>query len=113
VDRFYSGYNIKFILLVFAHSFLKFSGYFNRPGSTTEAAFDKDGFFRTGDIGLYDSEKKSYKILGRASVDIIKSGGFKISALDIERILLTHDHISESVVFGMEDPTWGEKVRYK
>ena len=51
-----------------------------------------------------------YKILGRTSVDIIKSGGYKISALDIERHLLTHKNIKEAVVIGLPDITWGQKV---
>ena len=51
-----------------------------------------------------------YKILGRASVDIIKSGGFKISALDIERELLERADVAEAAVMGVEDETWGEVV---
>lgn len=46
-----------------------------------------------------------YKILGRTSVDIIKSGGFKISALDIESKLLTHPDILECVILGAPDPS--------
>jgi len=53
---------------------------------------------------------KMYKILGRTSVDIIKSGGYKISALEIESVLLTHEQIKECAVIGIEDETWGEKV---
>ena len=52
----------------------------------------------------------SYKILGRTSVDIIKSGGFKISALDVERHLLTHPNITDVAVVGVPDLTWGQKV---
>ena len=51
-----------------------------------------------------------YKIKGRTSVDIIKSGGYKISAFDIERHLLTHDSIKEACVVGLPDVTWGQKV---
>ena len=51
-----------------------------------------------------------YKILGRASVDILKSGGFKLSALDIERELLEHPDIIEVAVCGIQDDTWGERV---
>lgn len=53
---------------------------------------------------------KIYKILGRSSVDIIKSGGYKISALEIESILLQHPAIKECAVLGKPDETWGEKV---
>ena len=48
--------------------------------------------------------------MGRTSVDIIKSGGYKISALDIERHLLTHKDISEAVVIGLPDMTFGQRI---
>ena len=48
--------------------------------------------------------------MGRSSVDIIKSGGYKLSALEIEGVLLTHDAIAEVAVIGVEDDTWGEAV---
>jgi len=51
-----------------------------------------------------------YKIMGRSSVDIIKSGGYKISALEIESVLLQHGKIKECAVVGKPDATWGEKV---
>jgi malonyl-CoA/methylmalonyl-CoA synthetase len=51
-----------------------------------------------------------YRILGRTSVDIIKSGGYKISALDVERHLLAHPSIREVCVVGLPDVTWGQKV---
>ena len=51
-----------------------------------------------------------YRIMGRSSVDIIKSGGYKLSALEIEGVLLTHDDIEEVAVIGVEDDTWGEAV---
>merc|ERR1712151_1010005 len=54
--------------------------------------------------------KSIYKIMGRSSVDIIKSGGYKISALEIESVLLTHEKIKECAVIGKPDATWGEKV---
>jgi acyl-CoA synthetase (AMP-forming)/AMP-acid ligase II len=52
----------------------------------------------------------SFKILGRSSVDIIKSGGFKISALHVERLFLAHAGIADIAVVGVEDVTWGQKV---
>ena len=51
-----------------------------------------------------------YKILGRDSVDIIKSGGYKISALEIEDVLRQHEAIIDAAVVGLSDPEWGEKV---
>jgi len=54
--------------------------------------------------------KKIYRIMGRSSVDIIKSGGYKISALEIESVLLQHEKIKECAVIGKPDETWGEKV---
>jgi len=62
----------------------------------------------SGDTAVY--ENGSYRILGRTSVDIIKSGGYKISALDIERHLLAHPDIAEVAVVGVQDITWGQKV---
>jgi len=50
------------------------------------------------------------RILGRSSVDIIKSGGYKISGLEIESVLLQHEKIRECAVVGKPDETWGEKV---
>mmetsp|Transcript_14179 Transcript_14179/g.29828 ORF Transcript_14179/g.29828 Transcript_14179/m.29828 type:complete len:699 (-) Transcript_14179:261-2357(-) len=88
-----------------------FQCYLNRPDVTKkEFASDGSGFFKTGDIAMYDTEKKSYKILGRASVDIIKNGGHKLSALEIERDLLEHPYIAELAVLGIPDETWGERV---
>jgi len=61
-----------------------------------------------GDTAVYDNG--TYRILGRTSVDIIKSGGYKISALDVERHLLAHPDIAEVAVVGVHDITWGQKV---
>ena len=65
-------------------------------------------FLVTGDTATF--EGGLYRILGRSSVDIIKSGGYKISALDVERHLLSHPKISEAVVVGLPDITWGQRV---
>lgn len=62
----------------------------------------------SGDTACY--EDGAYRILGRTSVDIIKSGGYKISALEIERHLLEHPLIAEVAVVGVADITWGQKV---
>lgn len=68
----------------------------------------RDGWFCTGDIAVV--EDGYYRILGRSSIDIIKSGGYKLSALEIEGVLLTHEDIAEVAVIGIEDETWGESV---
>ena len=68
----------------------------------------KDGWFCTGDVAVVDDGY--YRIMGRSSIDIIKSGGYKLSALEIEGVLLTHPDILEVAVIGVEDETWGESV---
>lgn len=67
-----------------------------------------DGWFCTGDMAVI--EDGYYRIMGRTSVDIIKSGGYKLSALEIEGVLLTHEDIAEVAVIGAEDEVWGEAV---
>ncbi len=83
-----------------------FGGYWNRPEATA-AAF-RDGWFRTGDLAVV--EGGSYRILGRSSVDIIKTGGYKVSALEIENMLLEHPGVRECAVVALPDPEWGERV---
>ncbi|MFM7539400.1 MAG: acyl-CoA synthetase [Planctomycetota bacterium] len=83
-----------------------FASYWNRTEATAES-FD-NGWFKTGDMAVL--EQGYYRILGRQSVDIIKSGGYKLSALEIESVLLEHPAIKECAVVGLPDPTWGEAV---
>jgi malonyl-CoA/methylmalonyl-CoA synthetase len=83
-----------------------FREYWNRPDAT-RAAF-RDGWFRTGDIAVV--ERGAYRILGRSSVDIIKTGGYKVSALEIEEVLREHGDVSECAVVGVPDEEWGERV---
>ncbi len=83
-----------------------FREYWNLPAITAEAF--EDGWFRTGDMAM--REGGYYRILGRLSVDIIKSGGYKLSALEIEAALLDHPAIRECAVVGLQDDTWGETV---
>ncbi|MEM8864084.1 MAG: acyl-CoA synthetase [Planctomycetota bacterium] len=83
-----------------------FGEYWNRPEATREAF--REGWFCTGDIAV--REEGYYRILGRSSVDIIKSGGYKLSALEIEASLLDHPSIKECAVVGLADDTWGEVV---
>lgn len=83
-----------------------FLEYWDNEKATKESF--KDGWFCTGDVAVV--EEGYYRIMGRSSVDIIKSGGYKLSALEIEGVLLTHEAIAEVAVIGVEDDTWGEAV---
>jgi malonyl-CoA/methylmalonyl-CoA synthetase len=84
-----------------------FARYF-RKSEATQSAFTEDGFFRTGDVAI--RERGYYRLLGRESVDIIKTGGFKVSALEIEESLREHPAIAEVAIVGVADPEWGERV---
>lgn len=83
-----------------------FLEYWDNEKATADSF--KDGWFCTGDVAVLESGY--YRIMGRSSVDIIKSGGYKLSALEIEGVLLTHDAIAEVAVLGVPDETWGESV---
>jgi malonyl-CoA/methylmalonyl-CoA synthetase len=83
-----------------------FREYWQRPQATDEAF--NNGWFQTGDIAVV--EEGVYRILGRRSVDIIKSGGEKVSALEVEDVLRTHPGIADCAVVGIEDVDWGERV---
>ena len=83
-----------------------FKEYWNKPNETIESY--QDGWFKSGDIAIFNNGM--YKILGRDSVDIIKSGGYKISALEIEDVLRTNPNIKECAVIGLPDSEWGEIV---
>ncbi|MEM4657866.1 MAG: acyl-CoA synthetase, partial [Candidatus Methanosuratincola sp.] len=83
-----------------------FLEYWRNPAATLDAF--RDGWFRTGDIAQKDGG--IYRILGRKSTDIIKKGGFKVSALEVEHTLLSHPDVKECAVVGIPDPEWGEIV---
>jgi malonyl-CoA/methylmalonyl-CoA synthetase len=83
-----------------------FSEYWNNTEATITAF--QDGWFRTGDVTVI--ENGIYRILGRQSIDIIKTGGFKVSALEVEEVLLNHPAIDETAVVGVEDFEWGQRV---
>jgi malonyl-CoA/methylmalonyl-CoA synthetase len=98
-----------------------FLEYWRRPEETAHAfrsSTDAQGvpsnvegrgdWFRTGDVAVV--EHGAFRLLGRISVDIIKTGGFKVSALEIEEVLRTHPCIAECAVVGVEDAEWGERV---
>uniref|UniRef100_A0A1I8J3Q3 Histone H2A n=1 Tax=Macrostomum lignano TaxID=282301 RepID=A0A1I8J3Q3_9PLAT len=84
---------------------LVFKEYFGRPEDTAKE-FTEDGWFRTGDSAACDLGG-SFRILGRTSVDIIKSGGYKISALEVEAAFFGHPALAECAVVAVPDDTWG------
>ncbi|XP_064437292.1 malonate--CoA ligase ACSF3, mitochondrial isoform X1 [Mirounga angustirostris] len=84
-----------------------FREYWDKPEETKDA-FTWDGWFKTGDTAVF--KDGSYWIRGRTSVDIIKSGGYKVSALEVERLLLTHPSITDVAVIGVPDMTWGQRL---
>ena len=83
-----------------------FAGYWDRPDATAEAFVD--GWFRTGDVAVHEPD--GYRLLGRSSVDIIKTGGEKVSALEIEEVYRTHPDVADCAVVGLDDDEWGERV---
>jgi malonyl-CoA/methylmalonyl-CoA synthetase len=97
-----------------------FSQYFRREEATARAFVGgsaeggtpprpSDGWFQTGDTVTRD-ERGYFRILGRTSVDILKSGGYKLSALEIEEALREHAAVSDVAVVGVPDETWGDRV---
>ncbi|MGW5761085.1 acyl-CoA synthetase [Streptomyces tendae] len=85
-----------------------FTEYLNRPDATA-AAFTGDGFFRTGDMAVRDPDGY-VRIVGRKATDLIKSGGYKIGAGEIENALLEHPGVREAAVTGEPDPDLGERI---
>ncbi|WP_030970285.1 acyl-CoA synthetase [Streptomyces sp. NRRL S-1824] len=85
-----------------------FAGYLNRPDATA-AAFAEDGWFRTGDMAALDDDGY-VRIVGRKATDLIKSGGYKIGAGEIENALLDHPGVREAAVTGEPDPDLGERI---
>ncbi|KAL5576470.1 hypothetical protein UlMin_018169 [Ulmus minor] len=85
-----------------------FKEYWKLP-EVTRDSFTDDGFFKTGDAGKVD-EDGYYIILGRTSADIMKVGGYKLSALEIESVLLEHPTVQECCVLGIPDKDFGEAV---
>jgi malonyl-CoA/methylmalonyl-CoA synthetase len=83
-----------------------FTEYWGQPAATRDAF--RDGWFRTGDTAVVVGG--GYRILGRTSVDILKTGGHKVSALEIEEALREHPAVAECAVVGVPDPEWGERV---
>jgi malonyl-CoA/methylmalonyl-CoA synthetase len=84
-----------------------FLEYLNRPDATAEAV--RDGWFHTGDVAVRAPDGY-IRIVGRRSVDLIKSGGYKIGAGEIENALLEHPGVVEAAVTGEPDPDLGERI---
>lgn len=79
-----------------------------RRDTETSSSFTPDGWFRTGDEVV--ETPRGFRMLGRRSVDILKTGGEKVSALEIEEALRAHDAVSDCAVVGVTDATWGDRV---
>lgn len=99
-----------------------FKEYWRNP-TATKKEFTSDGFFKTGDVAVRRTVPSAgkgasgdwakgpmYFILGRASADILKVGGEKVSALEVEREMLSLPYITECAVVGLPSETWGQKV---
>ena len=87
---------------------MMFDGYLNRPEATAEA-FGADGWYRTGDVAVIDGGGM-HRIVGRESVDLIKSGGYRIGAGEIETSLLGHPGVEEAAVVGLPDEDLGQRI---
>lgn len=85
-----------------------FDGYLNRPDATAEV-LGADGWYRTGDVAVIDGDGM-HRIVGRESVDLIKSGGYRIGAGEIETVLLGHPEVVEVAVVGVPDDDLGQRI---
>jgi len=83
------------------------SGYLNRPDATAEAL--RDGWFFTGDLATRAPDGY-WRIVGRRSTDLIKTGGYKVGAGEIEVALLEHPGVLDAAVTGAPDPDLGERI---
>jgi malonyl-CoA/methylmalonyl-CoA synthetase len=85
-----------------------FLGYLNRAEATL-AVLDADGWFYTGDLGTRAPDGY-LRIVGRRGTDLIKTGGFKVGAGEVESALLEHPAVSEAAVVGAPDADLGERI---
>ncbi|MBC2590796.1 acyl-CoA synthetase [Rhodococcus aetherivorans] len=85
-----------------------FDGYLNNPVKTGESLTD-DGWFKTGDIAVIGPDN-FHRIVGRESVDMIKSGGYRIGAGEVEQALLAHPGVCEAAVVGEPDVDLGQRI---
>lgn len=83
-----------------------FVEYYKKPDETKNSF--EDGWFKTGDVAKY--ENGIFRILGRSNIDIIKIGGYKVSALDVETHILENPAVADICVVGIPDLTWGQKI---
>jgi malonyl-CoA/methylmalonyl-CoA synthetase len=83
-----------------------FAEYWGKPDATRDAF--RDGWFCTGDTAVV--ENGVYRILGRTNIEILKTGGHKVSALEIEEVLRAHPAVADCAVVGVPDAEWGERV---
>ncbi|WP_270039661.1 acyl-CoA synthetase [Solirubrobacter ginsenosidimutans] len=84
-----------------------FLEYLNRPDATAEAL--RDGWFATGDVATR-AQDGYIRIVGRRATDLIKSGGYKIGAGEIENALNEHPAVAESAVTGEPDDDLGQRI---
>jgi fatty acid CoA ligase FadD36 len=85
-----------------------FDGYLNLPEKTADS-YTSDGWFVTGDSATIGPDGM-HRIVGRSSIDIIKTGGFKVGAGEVESVLLAHPSVSECAVVGLADTDLGERI---
>jgi fatty acid CoA ligase FadD36 len=85
-----------------------FDGYLNRPEASAEC-WTHDGWFRTGDVAALRADGW-YRIVGRKSIDLIKTGGYRVGAAEIEASLLDHPAVAETAVIGVADPDLGQRI---
>ncbi|WP_338886222.1 acyl-CoA synthetase [Rhodococcus sovatensis] len=87
---------------------MMFDGYLNNPEATAKS-FTEDGWFDTGDVAVVDPDG-FHRIVGRASTDLIKSGGYRVGAGEIETVLLGHASVDEVAVVGVPDEDLGQRI---
>ncbi|MCZ7684695.1 MAG: AMP-binding protein [Sandaracinaceae bacterium] len=85
-----------------------FAGYLNRPDATAEV-LDADGWFYTGDLATRAADG-AIRIVGRRATDLVKTGGFKVGAGEVEAALLEHPSVAEAAVVGVPDEDLGERI---
>jgi malonyl-CoA/methylmalonyl-CoA synthetase len=85
-----------------------FAGYLGNDAAT-RAVLDDAGWFYTGDLATRSPDGQ-LRIVGRRSTDLIKCGGFKVGAGEVEAALLEHPAIAEAAVLGAPDPDLGERI---
>ena len=84
------------------------AGYLNRPDATADSWLE-DGWFATGDVAVIDADGM-HRIVGRSSTDLIKTGGYRVGAGEIETVLLGHPSVREAAVIGVPDDDLGQRI---